>query len=269
MIRLHRYCLPLLFALLALLAQSAHAGNIAFGLSLTGTKLTLINQGNASAFYPAVFRLLENGQWQRLPLPPGANQPAELAAGATFEFVWPDQRPREQLPPLESLRTIMVRFFDQAGAGFGQISFFNQPMPATDTLQAGYEHGLMTITPPTGNSIRASWLLWPQEEGIGPLTGAVSFEHQQPNARRIEWRPGMEKLRMSLGGGQPTAFLMHETAQGLTFQTIYDGGVQGRQQRTAWLNASRWFFGVTYGLLAAAILLLGWSLNNKRRGGAA
>lgn len=242
----------LALALCALFAVPAHAGSISFGLSLTGSKLTVTNQGNAAAFYPAVYRLLADGRWQQLELPPGTNQPAELAPSASIDLVWPDTRPLHELPKLESYRGTMVRFFDQAGANFGQISFFNQPPVAVENLQAGYAHGAMKIAPPAGGAIRASWLLWPQEDGIDPLRQSVSFEHRQPNARRIEWKPGMDKLSFDLGAGQPAAILLHEIGPELHSQVVYSGGIQGRQQRTAWLDANKWFYGAAYVLAAAA-----------------
>ncbi len=57
----------LLFAVAALLLSlSAFAGGIFFELSLAGSQLTVINKGDGSAYYPAVFRLLDTGSWERL-----------------------------------------------------------------------------------------------------------------------------------------------------------------------------------------------------------
>jgi hypothetical protein len=258
--RLLRY---VLLSLLATLAMSAQAGNISFGLSLNNDKLTLTHQGNATAFYPAVYRLQANGHWQRLAVAPGQGEANQLAPTASLDFIWGDTRPLNTLPPLEALRPIMVRFFDQAGSGFGQMSFFNQPLLANEPLEGGYKHGLMTIAPPKSSSnppISATWVLWPQEDGISPLRYPVRFEHHQPDARRIEWRPGMDKVELNLGAGLPTAFLLHETPQGLTFQTMNDGGIQGREQRTAWLDLTPRFFVAAKFLAGLAVVVLAYSL---------
>ena len=267
MLSLLRRC-GALSILILLLAVPARAGNISFGLSLTDSRLTVVNQGDTAAYYPAVMRLLADGRWQVLAYARNAGPPAELLPGASMEVVWPDLRPADTLPPPENFRPVMVRFFDQAGAGFGQISFFNQPPAAADILQASYDGGMMTIVPPDKGNIQASWLIWAQEEGIAPLRGKVRFEHQQPNARRIEWRPGMEKLKLNLGHGRPAALLLHETAQGYQLQTVYDGGVQGRQQRAAWLSAHPRLFQLAQLAAAAAVLVLLWSLlgGTRRKG---
>lgn len=251
---------------LSLLSVPAQAGNIGFGLALTDSKLAITNQGNSSAFYPAAFRLTADGTWQQLALAPGARQPAELAAGAQIEFLWPDTRPPAALPPLEALRPVMVRFFDQAGAGFGQISFFNQPLGAEQTLEAGYVDGKMKIAPPdgktdaAGNPIRATWLVWGREDGIAPLRGAVEFRHVQPAAQRIEWKAGTQAQEFDLGKGLPVVFLLHETAQGLRLQVVYGGNVQGRQQRAAWLDRNPLFYNLALWTGAAGLAALLWHL---------
>jgi hypothetical protein len=154
----------------------------------------------------------------------------------------------------------MVRFHDKDGVGFGQISFFNQPPMSAELLDTGYVDGLMTIAPPSldrgrkgANLIRASWLLWAQEDGIAPLRFPVDFERKQPAAKRIEWQPGMGKIQFDLGGGRPAAILLHETDQGYFRQNLIDGGLQGRQQRAAWLDAERQFDRLAQ--LAAAVAI--------------
>lgn len=258
-------CLPLLAALL--LALPAHAGNISFNLSLTGQKLTLTNQGNTSAFHPTVLRMLADGSWEALPPLPARQVPVELAPNTQFELAWPDLPAPANPASIDALRPVMVRFFDQAGAGFGQISFFNQPEHATEevTLAARYIDGRMTITPPDHALIRASWLLWPQENGIAPLATPLQLQQQQPAARRIEWRRDMAAPSLDLGKGMPIAFLVHETAQGLRSQVVADGRVQGRQQRTGWLNAApQFYFLARLAAIAAAALML-WQLAGNWR----
>lgn len=257
-----RCILPVfLFPLLAM--SSAQAGNVGFGLSLTGNRLSVTNQGNTSAFYPAVYRLTADGKWQQLAFVPGTSQPTELAASNRMELVWPDTRPPASLPLLEAPQPVMVRFFDQAGAGFGQISFFNQPPTAEQTLEAGYEGGKMHIAPPADkadNPVRASWLVWAREDGIVPLQGKVEFSHVQPDARRLDWSSGLKAQTFDLGAGLPVAFLLHETAQGLRLQVVSDGRVQGRQQRAAWLDQAIWLEREAQALAVAGLAVLLWHL---------
>lgn len=240
----------MLFAAAALLlAPAALAGSLSFGLSLTGPQLTVIHQGDVSAFYPAAFRMLADGSWQPLK---AAGAPAELPPGARLQLAWPDTRPLEQLSKLEQLQPVMVRFFDQAGVGFGQISFFRAPPAAKTALNARYVSGSLRVDPPlSGSPIRASWLLWPQEDGIGPIRLPRRFEHRQPPARRIDWQQqGGVPFQIDTGAGQPTAILIHETEQGYALQSLPGGGLQGREQRAAWLDATSKFY-------AASLIALG------------
>jgi hypothetical protein len=241
----------LMFAVTALLLSlSALAGGVSFRLSLTGSELTVISQGDTSAFYPAVFRMLPDGSWAQLE---ASGTPAELAAGARLALIWPDTRPLEQVSELERMQPVMVRFFDQAGVGFGQISFFHAPPPAKATVKARYTGGALQIEPPDGaSSIRASWVLWPREEGIGPIRFPVRFEHRPPPALRIDWRrQGAVPFRLDTGAGQPEVILLHESEQGYGLQLVPGGGLQGKEQRSAWLNATAKFY--TASLIALAI----------------
>jgi len=260
----------LVFALTALLLPlSALAGSVSFQLSLTVPELTVTNQGNGSAYYPAVFRLLADGSWSQLA---AVDKPAELAAGARMKLTWPELRPREQLPPLERMQPVMVRFFDQAGVGFGQISFFHTPPAAKTTLRASYAGGLLQVEAPDAVfSIAASWLLWPLEEGIRPIHLPVRFEHRQPPAQRIDWlRQGREPIKLDTGGAQPEAMLLHETGQGFVLQRVPNGGLQGREQRAVWLNATKTFYAAALIALAlAAGFMLLQYLRRPRRSAAA
>jgi hypothetical protein len=233
-------------------SQSALAGSMSFGLSVTGSELTLTNQGNGSAFYPAVFRMLSDGSWARLD---ASSAPAELAAGAHLQLTWPDTRPEEQMSELERMQPVMVRFFDQSGVGFGQIAFFDAPPAAKTVLKAGYVNGTLRIEPPPDatSSIRASWVLWPQEEGIKPIRLPVRFAHRPPPALRIDWRSqGKASFRLDTGAGQPAVILLHETEQGYAQQYVPDGGLQGREQRAAWLDAAPQFYAASLIALVCA-----------------
>src|ERR1035437_895069 len=155
------------------------------------------------------------------------------------------------------MQPVMVRFFDQVGVGFGQISFFHAPPAAKTALKARYVSGALQIEPPDGvpsgvPSIRASWVLWPQEEGIRPIRLPVRFEHHPPPALRIDWRrQGRVPFQLDTGAGQPAAILIHETDQGYALQSVPGGGLQGREQRAAWLDATPKFYAAS--LIALAI----------------
>ena len=243
--------LPLIF-----FSSCASAGNIFFSLSIDGTNLRLTNQGNSSAYYPTVSHLLADGRWEAMAFQPGEVSPAELLPGEKIDFVWTPAKSPTALSPLESLQPVMVRFYDQDGVGFGQISFFKQPPQIAQALAASYIGGLMTISPPKDKSIHASWLLWPQEEGINPLRYPVSFTFKQPSAHRIEWHAGMDKLRFNLGAGLPAAVLLHETDQGLFLQNLAGGGLQGHEQRAAWLDWKNLFYGIAAAITGLALFAL-------------
>lgn len=252
--------LPIL--LLALVAQ---AGNISFNLSITGSTLTLTNQGDSPAFEPRVLRLLDNGRWEVLQPAPGVKTPVEFKPQAQLQLAWPPRPAPAGPASLESLRPVMVRFFDQAGAGFGQISFFNQPQPASDdlTLEAGYVDGHLRITPPKNPALKASWLVAAREEGIAGLTDTLAPQ-SQPDAVRIEWPAGGAAQSFDLGRGMPVVFLLHETAQGLSSQVVPSGRVPGRQQRPTWLDRSKQFGSAAIAALLAGAALLAWHLATSR-----
>jgi len=243
----------LILAVTALLfSPSAPAASMSFGLSVTDSRLTLINQGGGSAFYPAVFRMLPDGSWAQLE---ASSVPAEFPAGAHWQLTWPDTRPAQEMSELERMQPVMVRFFDQSGVGLGQIAFFSAPPEAKAVLKAGYVDGALQIEPPADGapSIRASWVLWPREEGIEPIRAPVSFAHRPPPALRIDWRSqGKVPFRLDTGAGQPAVILLHESEQGYAQQYVPDGGLQGREQRAAWLDASPKLYAVSSIALALA-----------------
>lgn len=241
-------------------AASAAAGNIFFGLEHDNRQMVLTNRGDSIAYYPEVFRLLPDGRWESLSR--GDKPPTELLPGSKIGMPW---RSRPGNGPIETTLPIMVRFFDQAGSGFGQISFFNQPAQTSEPVQAGYEGAWMVIRPPEKSGIRASWVLWPQEEGIRPLTGRPDFVHVQPAAHPIVWQPGMKAVRLFLGEGLPMALLLHETDRGYELQVLASGGLQGRQQRTWWLDAGRWFYGLAAASVALALILASWGVLGRKR----
>lgn len=243
----------LLAAFASLVSSESSAGNISFQLSLTGSILTITERGDSSAFYPSVLRLLPDGRWEPLAAATKTALPAELAPGAHVDFVYPETS--QPQTSFARFQPAMVRFYDSAGIGFGQISFLHQPPPASETLQANYSGGKLVITPPANasGSIRASWLLWPQRDGISQIRGPQKFEVRQPAALHFDWRPGMESTRIDTGVGQPAAMLLHETASGYFLQTI-PGDLRVNEQRAAWLNENRLFYRLAIFLAIAAVL---------------
>lgn len=264
--RLPHAWLPIFLLPALLLALSAHAGNISFNLAINGDRLTLSNQGDSPAFNPSVLRLLDNGHWEILQPAPGVKAPLEFKPQAQYQLAWPPRPAPASATSLETLRPVMVRFFDQAGADFGQISFFNQPQPASDDLmlEAGYVDGRLRIAPPKNPDIKASWLVASREEGIAGLTDALAPQ-SQPDAVRIEWSASGEVRNFDLGRGMPVAFLIHETAQGLRSQVVTSGRVPGRQQRASWLDRSKQFSSAALAALLAGAALLTWHLAATRR----
>jgi len=267
--------LYLVLALLALgLGSHANAGSVYFSLDRTQNNLVVTNRGNSSAFYPQVLRLNASGQWEKLAPLPGANAPAELAPNAQFTVHWgaPPANTPAAGTPLDVTQPIMMRFFDQAGAGFGQISFFNQPPNADVSLGNEYVAGQLQLS--ADPAIATSWLLWPQEEGIAPLAHAVNFEHMAPAAQRIDWQTvrnasgngngnNSGTLAFDLGRGQPAAMLLHASPQGWQLQTVSGGGLQGREQRAAWLQTSDTWYQLAYAAGAAALLTMAAGLMRR------
>jgi len=244
----------LLLAWLCLSGQ-ALAGEVSFRLTRKGELLHVVNLGDSAAYYPSVMRLRTDGVWEVLQRLGREAEVAQLLPGAAMAWSW-QQAPTDR-PVMASL-PVMVRFFDSAGVGIGQVSFLNRPPLATQPLVAAYHGGNLEIQPPAaGQEIRATWVLWGQEEGIRPLAGNSRFEHGQPPARRIEWRPGMTFQRLELGGGLPSAALLHETAQDIELQLVPGGGIRGKEQRAWWLGKD-WLFYLLALLCGLAVWPAAW-----------
>lgn len=241
-------------------APLALAGNIHFGMARVDNRLQLTNVGNSSAYHPQVFRLLADGHWQPLAPLPGQAPRVELAPKQPLELLWPGAAPGQPDPAAGQfgpLLPVMVRFFDQAGVGFGQLSFFSSPPITATPIVAAYRAGALEIQPPADRRIKASWLLWAQEEGISPLAAAVDYTHRQPPARRFDWQNAPLAQRVPTGAAQPVALLLHETDAGFEMQPIPGGGLQGLEQRPDWLKASPGFYKLALiALFFAAALLL-------------
>jgi len=263
-----RSCRGLLLAVLSVCACAAYAGNISFNLSLTGTNLVVTHAGDSIAFFPSALAMQADGGWNPLSPRTGKAALTQLAPGERMELVWPDARPLAQLSGVERLRPTMLRFHDQAGVGFGQISFFGSPPPAASTVPAEYAGGVLRLSPPSGNAIHATWVLWPQEEGIDGIRGALKGDVVQPPAQRIDWRADSKTTEYFTGAGLPSVVLIHETAQGYQLQRVAAGRPGGKQQRSPWLDASRWFYSLALAFLALAVGVVLWSWRRRWRGAA-
>ena len=80
-------------------------------------------------------------------------------------------------------------FFRSGRGGIRADLVFSRTAPRQDhSCALRYVGGVLQIEPPDAVfSIRASWVLWPQEDGIRPIRLPLRFEHRQPPARRIDW----------------------------------------------------------------------------------
>lgn len=262
----------LAIALCLLSLPVATAADISFRLSKLPGKLTVTLQGDASAYYPVALRMMPDGRWNPLPPVTGSRIPVELTPNTSFDVEWPDTGSSKDPSPLERLQPVMVRFFEQDGVSLGQIAFFHEPATASQTLPAEYIDGSLLIDPAQigrenkdrPEKIHASWILWPQEDGVAPLGSAVHFEHHQPAALHIDWRTVSGKLKVDTGQGQPDALLLHETTQGLAIQRIA-GTTTSRQPLPAWINASSLFYRLAILLAVVALLVLLSNLVRSRR----
>lgn len=253
--------LPL--CILFIWTEVTHASVISFHLELTGTRLTLLNTGTSTAFHPTALTLRADGRWQPALSPPGQQAATQVPPGERLELVWPDARPLEALSPVERLRPTMVRFFDQTGVGFGHISLFMPPPSAAALKEAGYVRGALQLAPPSDGTITATWILWPQEEGIEGVRGMFNRDAIQPPAQRIDWRTDAQARRFDTGAAQPAVVLIHETAQGFLLQKVPSGLAGRKQQRAPWLTSSVAFYGIAAVLAAVAVLALSLRWRNR------
>lgn len=253
----------LLVLMPGLLPPAAIAGSIAYHFSLTGNEFTMTLQGDASAYYPAAFRLAGTGAWEELQ---SLGPVAEQTKGVAMRFRWPNHGKA----PIEAVKAFMVRFFDHSGVGFGQVAFFAPPPAAARTIKAAYVDGQLRLSPPEDpNGIRATWVIAPFEAGIAPLAGPQAFVHRQPPAKRIDWGRVLTPVAMDNGAGQPLAILLHETPAGFESQTVQGGRTQpggpGAEQRALWLKSAARFYAAGFLSLIAGLALVIFALKKGRR----
>ena len=233
-----------------MLAGSAQAGEVAFRYTLTGGRLTIQNVGNEAAFYPKVFRWEAGGGWRVLA--PESDAPVRLPVEGGFSVRWPGTGART------SARAVVTRFFDQAGSSFGLIGFLDPISLEPEPLRAGYEDGRLRVRSPASGLIRATWVLWSDENDLAELAGRVDFGRGEPRARRVDWAAGAPEP-MDLGGTLPPASLVHETKGGPSLQGVERGRPRSRP-RPAWLDRGREFKRATLVFATAAWAWLAWLL---------
>jgi hypothetical protein len=241
--------MTLILTLLIALASfgSAFAGSITFTFELRGNQCIAVNKGDSAAYYPVMFKLGRDGQW--LPLN-GAVQSAELLPGGMLTVDFGDIPAEVKSNDLDGMRAVMIRFFDQAGVSFGQVSVLRPPLETGASIAAGYANKrLKLVAPPEKSRILATWVLAPFEEGIRPISGALSFTHNQPPATRIEWQQ-KRSAEINTGAALPAVMLLHETADGVTVQVVQAPRTKKVEQRTVWLTMKRAFYvaGAFFGL---------------------
>ncbi len=232
--------MTLIFTLLISLASlsPAFAGNITFTFELHGNQCVVVNKGDSAAYYPVVLQLGRDGQWLHLK---ATTQLSELLPGGMLTEDL-GEIPTGAYTDIAGLRVVMIRFFDQTGVSFGQVSLLRSPPHSSYKMKARYADGRLTLeAPPEGSGIRATWVLAPFEEGILPISGALSFKHKQPPATRIEWLQKHSAV-IETGAAMPTAMLLHETADGLTMQAVQMARTKKIEQRTAWLYMKSAFY---------------------------
>ena len=236
----------------------ATAGNISFSIKLDDTGLTVTNLGDASAYYPAVFRFVEAGRWDVL-APTQGQVPAELLPRASWTSLWPRSRVPTVPTPLERVQPLLIRFFDSAGVGFGQIAFMAPPKGVDRPMPALYVNGRLELTKPAGELAPTStWVLWAQEEGVQPLRNVQRFEHSQAQPTLIRWADAQATVRLRTGAALPSAMLLHERAGNYEVQLVASGKTRA-EHRPRMLDTSRTLY-VLAGLLAiagASVLITG------------
>jgi hypothetical protein len=230
----------------------ASAGSIKFQFERRNDHCVIVNHGDSSAYYPVVYQLGRNGQWltlqtgtQQAEIPPGRAVTARLIAPAATATK----------SDLDFFQVVLIRFFDQAGVSFGQMSPLRPPFESVYALRGHYAGRRLILEPPPKKStIGATWVVAPKEEGIAPIFTAQSFNQPQPPAPRIDWHQ-QQSATIDIGAAQPAALLFHETIGGLTLQRIQMKDTKISQQRTAWLTMRRPFY-ITAALCGLCGLLL-------------
>lgn len=250
-------CLATLLACLGILllgwGGSALAGTISFEIELRNSRYVATNRGDSAAYYPALFRLDRNGQWQALQ---SDSRPVELWYNGSLSAPAP-VTPKQGV---EQAEAVMVSFFDQTGITMSQIVLLGHLQEARPGLAGEYKgSGVLLNAPPQNSNIRGTWLLIPWSRGITALLKPQSFAHTPPPALRVSWQE-KKRARLDTGTHLPDLLLLHETDQGLRLQRLSNSGARVPEQRCAWLNMHKIWY-LLAGLCALGGLLTalqGW-----------
>ena len=245
----------------------AAADGISFRLSQQDSRLTVTLLGSDPVFYPTVLRMLADGRWAVLLPTAGSAARSGLSPGESLDLQWPKPGLHQDSGALEQMQPVMVRYFEQTGLGLGQIAFFQPPPRQDGFLNAGYADGVLVIDAgrERTNAVRATWVLWPQEDGVRGLLEPLRLEPAQPPAQRIDWRSAAGELRIETGGGLPEITVLHETDRGFVLQTV-PGGSAPSNERGFRIHASPALYRLACAALAAAVLaLLLYFVRTRRR----
>lgn len=231
-------------------STAATAGTINFELELRDSRYVAVNRGDSAAYYPALFRLDRSGRWQELQ--PDV-RPMELWHGGVLSA------PAAATPAqgVEQAEVLLVRFFDQAGIAFSQITVLSRPPAVAAGLKASYAGTRLTINAPHATDIiKATWLLLPWDTGIASLLTPQSFAHTPARAVRMHWRE-QSRGEFVTGTHLPDLLLLHETSEGFRLQRLTNSNPRHPEQRTAWLRMKRtWYLLAGFCGLGGALLAL-------------
>lgn len=271
--------MTIIFTILIALAwiSPVIAGTINFSFELRDNRCVVVNRGDSLAYYPAIFKLGHDGRWTALKTD---RQPAELQPGGTLTITLEETSALNSsmgvgtgtvnfsntstLSNIDSLYPVMIRFFDQSGVSFGQVSLLRSPPESAYTVRAAYRGNRFRMySPADKNKIQATWVLAPFEEGIAPIFRPMTFTHSHPAATRIDWKQ-QKKADVEIGTTRPAVFLLHETPDGLRLQSVKYIGAIIVQQRTAWLTMRKPLYGTALGCALCALLFTMYDYRTDR-----
>jgi len=205
-----RRLLYALFVIICFVASTAnHAGFLAFELTQTGNNLVLRNIGNEAAFFPVVFSVANDGQWQNL----CRENIAFLPAGASFILDQPSPKNRRF-----NFNIYLLTFLDKAGTQFWKMAFLPMPQIVTSPLNISHLNGRLLIAPRANPDILASWVFVTPKVLHDSLVKSFQVPVLPQNPVVIDWIKSKNSYFEILG--QPEqVYLVHETNHGYQLQT--------------------------------------------------
>lgn len=236
-----------LFALAFFLVSfCATADTIFFDLKEDGKSITMTQRGDGTAFYPHVFFLGAHGDWQVLAAPPSISQ---LAKGDSMRMDW---RPASNIHPS---RALQIRYFDRAGASFGQLTFLAN-WPGLNTPFATRRESERLLLEATGNEVSSTWVLWAADEDERPSPNFNNPTRSPLPPLHLQWNGSSGNSRsLSYGAGQ--IVLLHELSAGTKrYATQYLPAmpVASSPFRPAWLDfGERYYAAALFALIAFGV----------------